>query len=460
MLVKQTGGLMTLILVLLFSVISPCKSDADWQDDIGWTKLKTELGDLLEDGTGVSVVQVEASSGGAYLPDTSLDEFLGKTFIDGTGTNSGSSSHGTGVARNFFSTSRSIAPGITQITGFDANDYLDRVLGHGGGGDPLSQGFDVGNHSYIGNLSDKVVAQDILERFDFIINRDNTLMTVGVNNGSTKSTPHLLAHSYNAIAVGRVSGDHSRGATTFYGSGRYKPDLVAGDSATSYTTPRVAGAAALLKQAASGTNATNAVAIRSILFAGATKDEFSDWSRTATQPIDEVFGFGELNIYNSYHIFEAGEFDGDVNSFGNTVGRVGWDLGSANGLEDLFYEFEIGEGNSVANLSVALTWNIKVIDNDDSTDIFDASTELANLDLALLDSLGNVLDESVSTLNNSEHIFLSELDAGLYRLRVSSDSATEFGLAWQMTSVPEPAGGFCLVGLAVWMLGRRRKLIR
>ena len=153
-----------------------------------------------------------------------------------------------------------------------------------------------------------MAAQDILQRFDFIIDRDNTVMTVGVNNGSTKKTPHLLAHSYNAIAVGRLSGDHSRGATTFYGVGRYKPDIVAGDSATSFTAPRVAGAAAILKQAAAGTNGTHAVAIRSLLFAGATKDEFSDWTRASSQPIDEVFGFGELNIYNSYHILEAGEF--------------------------------------------------------------------------------------------------------------------------------------------------------
>ena len=457
MLTKKIAGWLAVSLGGLFSMVGAQVVVADWQDDIGWTKLKAEMGDLLEDGTGLSVVQVEAPSGDAYLPDTSLDDFLGKTFIDGTATNAGSSSHSTGVARNFFSRSRSIAPGIMQITGYDANDYLDRVLGHGSGADPLPQGFDVGNHSYVGNLSDKVAAQDILQRFDFIIDRDNTVMTVGVNNGSTKKTPHLLAHSYNAIAVGRLSGDHSRGATTFYGVGRYKPDIVAGDSATSFTAPRVAGAAAILKQAAAGTNGTQAVAIRSLLFAGATKDEFSDWTRASSQPIDEVFGFGELNIYNSYHILEAGEFNGAINPFGNSVGRVGWDLGSANGVDNLFYEFEVNEANPIVDLSVALTWNIKVIDSDDSTDIFNASTELANLDLALLDPSGNVLDESISTVSNSEHIFLNELGPGLYRLRVSSDTAAEFGLAWRMTSVPEPTGGFCFVCMSLVILCHRQK---
>ena len=439
----------------------PATSSADWQDDIGWTALKAELGNLLEDGAGLSVAQVEAPSGGAYLPDSSLAEFLGKTFIDGTGTNVGSSSHATSVARNFYSNTNSIAPGITQITGYDANDYINRVLGHTNGGDPLDQGFDIGSHSYIGNLADNSIAQDMLQRFDFVINRDDSIMTVGVNNGSGNVTPDLLAHSYNAISVGRSNGNHSRGATTFYGAGRFKPDIVAGDSATSYTTPRVAGAAAILRQAAEGTNGTDSITIRSVLFAGATKDEFQDWSRTTTQPIDEVFGFGELNIYNSYHILQSGEFKGSKGLFGNDVALLGWDSGRTDGINDLYYEFEISAASPLEELSVALTWNINVIDNDLSTDIFEASTELANLDLALLDSLGNVIDQSVSTVSNSEHIFLKDLDPGSYRFRVSADSSTNFGLAWQINAIPEPGGGLLAsVMFGLYLTRRRRAIVR
>ncbi|MEE2825140.1 MAG: PEP-CTERM sorting domain-containing protein [Planctomycetota bacterium] len=456
--VRRSHSLFGSLALLLVGLLMTPPLRADWRDDIGWTALKAELGDLLEDGAGLAVSQVEAPRSGAYMADTELAEFLGKTWIDGTGTNVGSSSHATTVARNFFSRTNSIAPGITQITGYDANDYLNRVLGYEGGADPLTQAFAIGNHSYVGNIADKAVAQDILERFDFVINRDNAVMTVGVNNGSGKRTPDLLAHSYNAIAVGRTSGDHSRGATTFYGAGRFKPDIVAGDSLTSYTTPRVAGAAAILRQAAEGTAASDAVVLRSLLFAGATKDEFADWSRTSVQPIDEVYGFGELNIYNSYHILQGGEFEGSTDLGGNSVGRRGWHHGQTNGTQDVYYEFELSSESPLEELSVALTWNINVIDNDPSVDIFNASTELANLDLALLDSQGNVIDESVSLVNNSEHLFLRELAAGSYRFRVSSDSGAQFGLAWQITTVPEPSTGWlaCLLG-GLYAARRQRK---
>ncbi len=438
----------------------PDMSAADWRDDIGLTALKAKIGDLLEDGAGLSIVQVEAPNGTAYLPDVTLSVFDGKSFVDGTGTNVGANSHATSVGRNKYANNESVAPGISQITGYDVNDYLDRVLGQASGADPIAQGFDIGNHSYVGNLADNSVAQDILERFDFVINRDDTIMTVGVNNGAGKVTPDLLAHSYNAIAVGRASGEHSRGATTFYGAGRFKPDIVAGDSLTSFTTPRVAGAAAILRHAASGTNGTDAITVRSLLFAGATKDEFADWSRTETQPIDEVFGFGELNIYNSYHILKAGEFDGSTNLFGNQVGLIGWDSGQTDGTNDLYYEFELQEGSPLDELSVALTWNINVIDNNASSDIFDASTELANLDLALLDSLGNVIDQSISTVSNSEHIYLKSLGPGSYRLRVSGDSVTNFGLAWQITAIPEPTCGWLVFSGVGLYLNRRRRRVR
>jgi hypothetical protein len=124
----------------------------------------------------------------------------------------------------------------------------------------------------------------------------------------------------------------------------------------------------------------------------------------------------------------------------------------------VYYEFELSSESPLEELSVALTWNINVIDNDPSVDIFNASTELANLDLALLDSQGNVIDESVSLVNNSEHLFLRELAPGSYRFRVSSDSGAQFGLAWQITTVPEPSTGWlaCLLG-GLYAARRQRK---
>ena len=67
----------------------------------------------------------------------------------------------------------------------------------------------------------------------------------------------LLGSSFNAIAVGLSNGNAAHGSyplattpTTPYASGsRTRPDLVAPASATSYATPMVASAAALLVEA-------------------------------------------------------------------------------------------------------------------------------------------------------------------------------------------------------------------
>jgi hypothetical protein len=86
---------------------------------------------------------------------------------------------------------------------------------------------------------------------------------------------------------------------------------------------------------------------------------------------------------------------------------------------------------------------------------------LANLDLELYDStgtfMGSLLDSSLSTLYNYEHIYLQDLAAGNYTFKVSGDSAVDYGFSWRIHPVPEPATvvflGFGLAGLAA----RRRR---
>ena len=86
-------------------------------------------------------------------------------------------------------------------------------------------GFDVGNHSYVGGwgntANDLTYYADRMRRFDYVINRDNTVMAVAT------STAGLMAASYNAISVGESDGGHGQGLNTKHGEGRYKPDLVA-----------------------------------------------------------------------------------------------------------------------------------------------------------------------------------------------------------------------------------------
>lgn len=437
-------------------------SGQGYKDLVGYTDLVAEKGAALEDGTGVLVMQPEAPNGaGDYLANKNDSRFDGKTITDGTGTNSadGFSSHANGVGSTFYGNT-GMAAGIENITGYDANDYIGRILGYDSGGDPLAQAFDVGNHSYIGTNLTTADTINIGQRFDFVINRDNTLMVVGTGNGSGGSTPDLLSTSYNAITVGRTDGNHSRGATKKYGPGRIKPDIVAPASTTSGATPIVGAAAAILSEAGAGTNFAQNQVIKSTLFAGATKYEFPEWDRNSTRPIDDVFGFGELNIYNSYHIFEGGEFEASLSEPGSNIGDMGWDYGSFNGTDDLFYNFDIPVGQLETELSAALVWNIDVIDSDSSEAVFDASTVLANLDLELYDSsgsfLGSLVDSSLSELYNYEHIYIEDLAAGSYTFKISGDLAVDYGFSWRINPVPEP-GSFALVGFAMLGLAARRR---
>ncbi len=431
-----------------------------YKDAVGYNDLLAEKGGALEDGSGLRVLQPEAPVGGNYMPNVSDSQFTGKTIVNGTpGGSTGSSGHATNVGRSFYGNTNSMTPGITEITGYDANDYLGRVLNFNTGGDPLAQNFDVGNHSYIATGLTDADQTNLLQRFDYVINRDNTLMFVGANNGSGNSQPDLMAPSYNAVTVGRTDGNHSRGATSGYGTPRIKPDIVAPAATTSGATPIVASAGALLRDAGSGSNAAENEVVKALLFAGATKEEFPDWDRTVSRPIDDVFGFGELNILNSYHILEGGEFDGSTSAPSSNSGLFGWDFANFNGTDDLFYDFEITDGLMAAELSAALVWNIEVIDNNPDANVFDASTSLANLDLELFDStgsfLGSLVDSSLSTDYNLEHIYLTDLAAGTYTFRISGDAAADFGFAWRITTIPEPAGSVVLLIGALALIRRR-----
>lgn len=429
-----------------------------YKEDVGFNRLVAEFGSGLADGAGLRVAMPEALVGGQYFPNSASSEFNGKTIVDGTGTTADgdSSNHATGVANNFFGNTQSMTPGITDITSYDANDYLGRILGVNTGADPLNEVFDITNHSYVGISNDAALKEAILSRVDFLVNRDNTLTVVGTNNGSGNTTPAFLSTSYNAVVVGLTSGNHARGATTQYGAGRLKPDIVAPSNFTSFSTPMVSSAGALLKTAGAGTNAVENEAIKAMLFAGATKGEFSDWDRTSTRPVDDVFGFGELNIYNSYRMLDGGEFDGSTTEPTSIVGDFGYDFGTFNGTDDLFYDIEIAEGE---DLSAALVWNAVITDNDASAAVFDPGIALANLDLELYDSSGSFLasliDSSVSTDYNYEHIYLEGLDAGRYSFRITGDSAADFGFAW--SAVPEPSSAVVCGILLLGGLARRRR---
>lgn len=458
---------------------------------IGYNQLATELGVGLPTGasTNAALVEGETAAGG-YIPDvvTSLS-LVGKTLVLPAGPTPPVSTHATNSAARYFgspvgATPVSSSPGVDNVTVLNADDWINDYV-RNGGSTPVAQPWDVSSHSYI-LISDPpddpytpADATDDLMRLDYSIDQYDTTVVVGTSNASSTTLPLAWTPSYNAISVGKTTGIHAAGSTTFYGSGRSKVDIVAPEGTSSRATPRVASAAALLHDAAAllGTPAVVADAkhvqtIKATLMAGATKHETEfagAWDRTTTRPIDERFGAGQLNIYHSYHIQQGGEHEGNLAPSGVPVNSLGWDYeASFDPSDDQYYQFLVPSGEIGDELSVVLSWNIDVDDNMPlNPSVFDPVTTLANFDLELTrDSDGALIDVSQSSVDNVEHIYAQNLAAGTYTLKVSGDSDEAYGLAWRLntvldpSAVPEPTGLVLFGGTAIWsgLRRRRRKL--
>ena len=384
---------------------------------------QTPLGASIPNGAGVPVAVIEANSGAAggctdsnsstsckYFMDLSISQFNGKTIIDGTNifsTAGNVSSHSNGIGFYFFGNTLSIAPDVTDVTVYEVDDYLSNILktstGGGLGSDPVIQSNKIQNHSWVStgfqnSNGDPRPDLDLqaLRRFDYVLDTQDIIASVGVStNTSSAEVPNLLSHSYNAIVVGRTDGQHASvdtGITSLntYGPGRQKPDIVTTvDGFTvSRSTAAVSGAAAKLYESGTGTDAIRSEPMKAILLAGATKQEFPGWNHTTTRPLDETYGAGEMNVFNSYRIQQGGEFDGSLTQ-PTPVGNFGWDYGDATTAGPLLYDFEVPDFYPGADLSIVLAWNYKIDDDNPSSATFDPLVSLANLDLQLFDSNGS-----------------------------------------------------------------------
>lgn len=461
-------------------------------------RLWAEVGQSNVNGAGVRFLHVEAETfpngpdGGAfYGPSATHGQNVSKSFSDPSGNRAGGNGHSNAVGFQSYGRTLGVATGVGEsgsppITLYGANDWITNQLGANSQVDtsldqnPVLQNYDVSNHSYIANPSADFTASDIensLQRLDWVINQTEMTTVVGTSNGSSNAAPGLHVSAYNVITVGRSDGNHAAGTTTLNGSGRLAVDIVApnptfaGTQFTSNATGVVSGSAAVLHQTGRGTvDATRTEVIKATLLAGATKDEFAGaWDRTTTRPLDEVFGAGELNIYNSYQIQQGGEFNGSSSDPVSAVGDFGWDYETQLETGDeRFYEFVVGAGEQLDELSVILNWNAEIEDVDDDPSIFVPSLSVADLSLELFDSsggfLGSVVDQSDSLLDNVEHIYVQGLQEGTYHLRVLNKSTgsfdTDFGLAFRASrssiSVPEPSAVAALC-VGICLIARRRR---
>ena len=408
---------------------------ADWRDDVGYTRLLQTHASGVPNSLAAGVTQTEApdANGNNYLPDPADSRFAGKTISNKSG-GSGTSGHATGVGANFYGIGASLIPGTTVIDVYDANFWLALI--------PYAENRRVQNHSWIvSQLSSgsdpETVVHAYNARVDHLADQSGVVCVVGANNGYSTTLPYLLAQGYNLVSVGLTNGQHSAGFTAYDGPGRIKPDLVAPDSLTSFATPQVSSAAGLLAQklaeapySLSGADIPRTV--KALLLAGATKDEFTSWTRTSVQPIDTRFGAGELNILLAYRTLLGGPVSASASQVRPDTAWTNATVRGNTAASARTFFFEIPAGSLASRFSAALVWHRAV-----TAPAY--STSLANLDLSLhaVDAgtftPGSAVQTSASTVDNLEHLHVPELPAGRYALQVSSASAsnTDYALAWR-----------------------------
>ena len=361
----------------------------------------------------------------------------GKTYhaLSGIG---GASGHAVGVGGIFYRTD-GISDGVTTIYCREANDFYDQI--RFGISPPTAVG-SVQNHSWIGFADPDYPAEqmkDMVRRYDFMLDRDGVLGVVALNNG-IGAVPHLMAPSYNAICAGLRNGSHSTSGTLpdQDGPGRMKPDLVVDHPYTSYAAPSIASAAAVLYDAIRPgfPDADHPPAVKAVLLAGASKKNLPAWQRdVSTEPYDDVFGAGELNVLNAYHILATGR---QMHSSSVEVAPLGWDFTTSSSTAARRYFFTVPSGHMSNTFSAALTWHRNI------QDITFTST-VPDLTLRVYASTAfspatSAIDQSNSAVDNVEHLFLRNLPPGQYMLEVTSDTDGQtYALAWeaQIGSGPE-----------------------
>lgn len=424
-------------------------AQADWTDDIGYQKLKAELGAACPKGAGVKVTQVEAreSASGPYAPAAGTGSvagagnFIGQTFLLKSGT-SGESAHALIVGNRIYGT-YGTATSVANVDVYEVNDWVGTgFLKEGSNNLPLAETSQVQNHSWIGfpDSGEETIFKKILERVDYSINNadptNRYLVCVGMNNYGGTIVPVLMATAFNVISVGLSDGTHSHGLTVspYGGTGRSKPQIVAPSDATSFATGMVSGVGACLRGAATTANGRRTETLRAVMLAGATKEQFPTWSRTTTQPIDTLYGAGQVNIYHSYKILSTAE---QTSSPTTPVALNGWDLSTITNGSTSDYVIVIPAALSGASLSAALVWNSSIVPVV-SLNLYNRQP-LPNLSLTLYKGTGNPgtqIDQSNSAVDNLEHLWQPSLTCGTYRIRISGDAtqSPDATLAWRVTA--------------------------
>lgn len=441
-------------------------------DTIGVTLLRTVTTNL--DGTGIRVAHPEASTSTSYptfeVSPTAVGHLvslftyystngISTTFPNTVGDES--TSHGNGVGVNFYGISGGVATNVAHVDNYDA-DYFINSLVWPNTSPTIPWPIVNQSFAFLNSTTNQQVNNDF--HFDTYAAKYGILFISAGGSGGITTSPGTC---YNGIGVAAIddgaNGGSSLGPTPE--NGRSKPDLAAYGGATSFATPFVSGAAAVLMQAGlrgdggSDTNsAANARTIKALLINGAIKP--TNWTHTASAPLDPRSGSGVLNVFNSYMQLGGGKHlaiestsvgIGSLHPPGGATGNIsalsGWDFATltSSSSQDRIshYYFNVTSGNTAApfTLTATLTWNRT------PNPIYPTKPNLNDLDLFLYDTAtGNLIAESISGVDNVEHLYIPGLPPGRYDLQVlkyggtstnGNVAATEtYALAWEFFNMP------------------------
>jgi hypothetical protein len=247
---------------------------------------------------------------------------------------------------------------------------------------------------------------------------------------------------------------------------------------TSFASPIVAGAVALVKSASYNSSlASNAASrdtrvVKSVLMNSASKTVGWDNGQTAnasggvttTQALDYATGAGALNLGQAFEQYvNAGTQD--VTGLGNgdlgSVASTGWDFGNV----------LLGDTNSYAIaglLEAGSLFNVTLNWFRDRTLAFtEPDIAQADLTLRVIDLATNlVISESSSLYNTSEHLSFLLPSSSTYGIDVvygantfdlsGSKNSVQYGLAWSTSAVPEPSS-MTMMLLSTSLLFRRKR---
>ena len=451
---------------------------ADIKADLGYTSLVSLLGAATPDGTGVAVMQVEAGTN--FAPDLSNAQFAGKTITDfSAGPSPSISSHATGVGTRFYGNTLSLTPAVDDIGIYSVNAFIFEYLNFNNlpRAAPDVVNRRVGNHSYVGGNFEDIngdpvpsATSNVLRRLDWLISEDEFIHIAAPNNGVSVQDLPLSTAAFNVITVGRSDALHLTSVSsldTVYIANRAAIHLVVPEVFSSTAAPYGASAASLLVNAADANplwsdgnttnragalinNAGRSEVIKASLMAGASRltvnsvfagdvrDYRVDGINQTVNGLDVRYGAGQVNVFNAYNILSAGEQSSNQDGAAGIAGYSGFDydpnFGGSSGSNSTA-EYDLGTASGNQFFAASLVWNLDVT-GPSWPSAFNDTAIRRNFDLELIDTTGGssiVVASSLSSVDNTENIWL-ELVAGRdYRLRVTRPGGNinwDYGLAW------------------------------